>query len=114
MKTKDKSVVINKNVYTDAIIKAAEEVYSELGLDPTITSGNDGQHGPGSYHYQDRALDLRFWDVLEVFKQKLKAKLLPFYDVVVEKDHFHIEADRTKEAQYTAQQKKKAKVSNGT
>lgn len=114
MKLKDSSVKIKQNEYTDAIKQAVEKAYSAVELEPTITSGNDSQHGAGSYHYTDRALDFRFWDLLEVYKNKIKEHLPPFYDVIVEKDHFHIEADKTKEAQWITQQKKKAKVKDGS
>ena len=50
---------------------------------------------------QDRALDVRFWNVPEVdrvfVKQQLQSALPGFYDVVQESDHFHIEADAVKE-----------------
>lgn len=97
MKLKDSSVIIHKNQYTDAIQQAVENVYKAFGLDPTCTSGNDGKHSKHSLHGEDRALDIRFWDILDFVAARIKAHLPPFYDVVVEKDHFHIEADKKKE-----------------
>jgi len=97
MRLKDSSIVVSNNVYTDTIKQAVEKVYAAFGLDPVCTSGNDGKHKPNSEHYKDRALDFRFWDVLQFVADQIKANLPPYYDVVVEKDHFHIEADSRKE-----------------
>lgn len=98
VKLKDSTVIVKKNTYTSEIQQAVEKVYAPFGLDPVCTSGNDGKHKPNSEHYKDRALDIRFWDLLRVVADRIKAYLPPYYDVVVEKDHFHIEADSKKEA----------------
>lgn len=100
MKLKDASVIYNRTPHTEAIEQAADRTWGSLGLEPTCTSGNDGKHGERSLHYADRALDLRFWDLLEVYAQKLRDCLPEYYDVVVEKDHVHIEADRVKEQKF--------------
>lgn len=100
MKIKDTTVVFNRTPYTEAIEQAADAVWATVGLEPTCTSGNDGKHGTRSLHYADRALDLRFWDILEVFAKRLRETLPEYYDVVVEKDHFHVEADRMKEQRF--------------
>lgn len=75
----------------------AEEVYNRFGHVLTITSGSDGQHMPHSLHYKGLALDLRTFNVPRVQIQKiekeLKLALGNDYDVVFEKDHFHIEYD---------------------
>lgn len=97
MKFKDASVVVNQNQYTDRIIRAVSTVYEEYGLEPTCTSGNDSKHLKRSMHYKDRALDFRTWDLLNVIAQKIKALLPPWYEVYVEGDHVHIEADEKHE-----------------
>ena len=97
MKIKDSSVKVPNNQYTAAIQFAVESVYKTHGLEPTCTSGNDGAHSPASLHYVDRALDIRFWDLLNSVANEIKKILPEYYDVVVEKDHFHIEADIKKE-----------------
>lgn len=62
----------------------------------TITSVTDGKHGPNSFHYVGCAFDLRtrhlksMERVQEVAKE-IRAVLGASYDVVVEKDHIHIE-----------------------
>lgn len=92
-------VLVAGNRYTNEMFRALEIAYDELGLDVTVTAGRDGKHGEHSYHYRDRALDVRFWDVPDKARlaQRLRELLPPYYDVVVEKDHYHIEADATKE-----------------
>lgn len=60
-----------------------------------ITEGTGGKHGVGSLHYVGLAIDIRTWyltdgEKLEIVK-KLKEKLGSQYDVVLEKDHIHIE-----------------------
>jgi hypothetical protein len=76
----------------------------------TITSGCEGEPGDHIHHYmslhykdntptgQGRAIDLRTWDVgmkavQDKFVAAAKATLGPDYDVVVEKDHIHVEYD---------------------
>jgi hypothetical protein len=97
MKLKNSSVIVNPTLYTRAIRQAVDKVYLQYGLDPVCTSGNDGAHMPGSMHGKDRALDIRFWDLLTVIGRDIKAQLPDYYDVVIEKDHFHIEADQRRE-----------------
>lgn len=94
-------VVIRGNQYINAILRAVQIVYARYNIDPVITSGDDGKHGIKSYHYKNRALDIRFWQIpfetREHVAQEIRAELPPYYDVVVEADHYHIEADEVKE-----------------
>ena len=68
----------------------------------TITSGSegysgDGVHGKNSFHYKNGAIDARIKDVgyarIHDFCTCLSILLGKDYDVVVEKDHIHIERD---------------------
>ncbi len=74
----------------------AEQVYKKFGAECVITAGTDGKHMEGSLHYKGCALDIRTWNVagreLQV-KVELQQKLGKDYDVVLEKDHVHIEWD---------------------
>mgnify|MGYP003393010141 FL=1 len=94
-------VKLNSTVYTDEILQAVQRVWEKRGLDATVTSANDSTHGPNSYHMKDRAVDIRLWNVPDADRvyllTQLKAALPAFYDVVLEKDHYHIEADEVKE-----------------
>ena len=74
----------------------AEHVYGKFGAECIITSANDGSHKDGSLHYQGQALDLRTWNVGGRETQvhaELKKALGDDYDVVLEKDHIHVEFD---------------------
>lgn len=78
-----------------ALVVAAS-VYSELGnVDTLVTSGAEGQHMAGSLHYVGLALDLRLPSPATVARvvALLKDALGPQYDVVLEKDHIHVEFD---------------------
>lgn len=67
------------------------------GYTPTITSANDGKHMDGSLHYKNHALDIRCTDLPKTswtsYAELLKVRLGPEYDVVLEKDHIHVEYD---------------------
>ena len=97
IKFKEGTRVVELN---DALLKMLEgidKVFLVLGHVPTITSVNDGTHMQGSKHYSNEALDLRTRD-FPVEEHKLVrdslAKILgPEYDVVLEKDHIHLEHD---------------------
>ncbi|NGZ94945.1 MAG: hypothetical protein CV089_02220 [Nitrospira sp. WS110] len=97
MLTFKEGAVVAGNKYTNAIMAACQKAYGDL--DVVVTAGRDGKHSPKSYHYVDRALDIRFWNVKDkpAMAAKIRSLLPAYFDVVVESDHFHIEADATKE-----------------
>lgn len=73
------------------------EIYSTLGVDCWITSGSDGKHKIGSFHYNGDALDFRTF-ILSLLQQqdlldKVTSALGPEFDVILEKDHLHVEYD---------------------
>jgi hypothetical protein len=83
-----------------------EALDSLLDTQLVVTAGAEGepgdaQHGPRSLHYvancPDRthglAVDLRTKDFAEAFRAALVRTLGPGWDVVVEKDHVHVERD---------------------
>lgn len=63
----------------------------------TITSGEDGQHMEGSKHYSDNALDFRTNDMtitqVEQWADEMRKRLGLEYQVIVERDHLHVEWD---------------------
>ena len=71
------------------------QVYRDNASDPMITSGVDGKHSRGSLHYQGSALDFRTHDLLPSVQKKIldeiKQRLGDDFDVVLEKDHLHVE-----------------------
>ena len=78
-------------------INVAESVRREIdGKEVTITSLCEGKHSRGSLHYDGKAVDIRTRDCEkpETFAAFLKdalGGLSPDYDVVLEKDHIHVE-----------------------
>ena len=78
-------------------IVAAAEIYVIYGSELIITSGNDGKHMDGSFHYTDLAFDARtrhlLGSLIPVIGQRLKEELGVNYDVIIEKDHIHVEYD---------------------
>jgi hypothetical protein len=72
-----------------------DEVCKAMGVDCWITSGNDLTHSTNSLHYSGNAFDFRTRDLpLELrpsFASKVKAALGREFDVVLERDHLHVE-----------------------
>lgn len=97
-------VVLAGNRYINAMLYAVQTVYTPYGWDVVVTSGRDS-HNTG-YHPQDRAIDVRFWMVPREARLSVAARirtLLPaYYDLIVEPDHYHIEADARKEQAWQA------------
>lgn len=81
------------------IIAAAHNARELLGLSgPTyVTSMNDSVHMRGSKHYTDNAVDFRTRDLTAADVQRwaayIRTRLGKGYDVLIEKDHLHIEYD---------------------
>lgn len=82
-------------------VLAANEVYATYGHNLVLTSICDGKHSKNSYHYKGLAIDTRthyFESIEEIYKvaDEIRQRLNEFYDVVVEKDHLHIEFDESR------------------
>ncbi len=86
---------VSWRIFYAAII--VEAVLKTFGVDLVITSACDGQHMPHSLHYKGLAFDARSRELAPQFqthaRDEMKKELGPDYDVVLEKDHFHIEHD---------------------
>jgi hypothetical protein len=104
MPFKRKSNLVNLNldpVFKEAapIIKTAWTMY---GAEAVVTSGKDGKHSANSAHYRGQAIDLRIWNLagvdLVLFCQRLVVALVhnlgPYWYVVLESDHIHLEFSR--------------------
>lgn len=77
-------------------INIAYSYFISMGMrEMVITSIVDGKHSPGSLHYVGYAADVRIWAIesngLAEFTQGLAEELGEEFDVVLEKDHIHIE-----------------------
>lgn len=93
----------------------ANDLCREYGLECYLTSGTEGQHGPGSFHPVGLAIDLRSKDFkpgeLDVFVVKLKLALggnvdntKGEFDVIKESTHLHVEYDVEKVKAYKGAQ----------
>jgi hypothetical protein len=80
------------------------DTYAAFGIDNvTLTSGRDGEHMQGSFHYLTpmRANDFRTWaddhgtqlrwSVKERLAEELQRELGPRFTVVPERTHMHIQ-----------------------
>lgn len=72
-------------------------IYFTYGLPCVITSGVDGKHGPHTHHKKGLAFDLRTRDaapeLIVVIYEAIKHALGAQFQVVLEKDHIHVEFD---------------------
>lgn len=94
------AVVLHSSI--EHVLEVAEALHQEMyGTDLTVTALQDGDHMAGSLHYglapdpRCRAVDVRTRDLKRVqpYATKLRELLGLAFDVVVEKDHIHIEYD---------------------
>lgn len=65
-----------------------------------ITSANDSIHHPESLHYLDKAYDIRIWNIIgsisiesRAWAERMQVALGDDYDVLLERDHIHVEWD---------------------
>jgi len=58
-----------------------------------ITSVTDGKHGTNSLHYDGLAVDLRFRKDVDEQYDFYNRVLPPDFNIIKEKDHFHISFD---------------------
>ena len=77
------------------VLKHANEIWKTKGHELVITSGLDGTHSAGSYHYYGYAVDLRnrYFTTLEKKEvvRKLKDALGTGYTVIGEHTHVHVQ-----------------------
>ncbi len=79
------------------VMPIIESVYLEYGTEAVITSVSEGRHMRGSKHYTGCAVDVRTRTVDTEHHAPLCASLRGAleedFDVVLERDHIHIEYD---------------------
>ena len=78
---------------TRRILNIVDAEYEVYGSEAVITSTYEGNHRPGSLHYQDDAIDFRRTPDINSIAKNLRVKLSDDYDVVIEVDHLHVEYD---------------------
>ncbi len=73
----------------------ADGIYEQYSVKCVITEGTGGKHREASLHYVGNAVDLRTKSLpshlIEPVAQQIRVALGEQYDVVVEKDHIHME-----------------------
>ncbi|WMC01527.1 hypothetical protein [Microvirus D_HF5_137] len=86
---------IKKEIIT--IICFLGYVFESMGKPLVITSCTDGKHMKGSKHYSGNAIDIRS---RHLTKKEIDSLISRFkfwfdkdYDIVLEKDHIHVEYD---------------------
>ncbi len=89
-------VVINKDGPLKPLLETLDAL-SETHGEIVITSGNDGRHAENSYHYHDRAVDIRSWN-------RTPGELHDLVDAIREECpvavHVRIEVERLKRHHY--------------
>ncbi|RLC47034.1 MAG: hypothetical protein DRH57_04840 [Candidatus Cloacimonadota bacterium] len=71
-----------------------DQAFKDFGEEAVITSTYEGDHMPSSLHYAHLAVDVRLpRGNVDAVVNALKLLLGKDYDIVVEKDHIHIEYD---------------------
>lgn len=108
MRFKDSTIILSMTPAIVAILQAAEAAYAAIRVPCWVTSGNDGRHMNGSFHYRDRAVDFRtghHWQnplltqaEAEEVAAAMRQRLGQDYDVVLESDHLHVEFDVRRES----------------
>ena len=97
MKIKPGVIIAGLKIEMRLALLVAEEVYKDEGLQLTVTSALDGDHSAGSYHYYGYAVDIRSRGMNEPQKKRvvkeIQENLPPYYDVINEVSHIHIEYD---------------------
>lgn len=94
MKIKNDVLVKGMKVEILLALIVAEQVYNTLDAELTLTSCTDGIHGYSSLHYVGYAIDLRTSNINDnkfYVAREITKRLTCEYDVVLEKDHIHIE-----------------------
>ena len=103
MKFKQNTIVIF-NSFAQAALAKVEKAYRDTAnVEPELTAGMNGEHGPSSFHYRGLAWDFSVRDI-PIEKRRLVyealCKELPagYYDILHESretpnEHYHVEYD---------------------
>ena len=83
--------------------QAVFQAYQQYNIIPWVTSATEetSKHMDGSLHYEGLAWDFRIWglpdpkSITSLIKTRLQ-DMDHHYDVILEKDHIHIEWDKNK------------------
>jgi hypothetical protein len=94
MKIKNGASIAGLHLLMRPVLIEANRIYKLNNRELVVTSGLDGIHSAGSYHYYGLALDFRTRDLPDPGKVAKELKMaLPYYDVILESTHLHVEPD---------------------
>lgn len=69
-------------------------ICADHSSDLIITSTYEGNHSPSSLHYSNDAIDIRIIpEKTQQVVREIKEALGPDFDVIIERNHVHIEYD---------------------
>ncbi len=95
MKIKEGVILAGLKLPMRKVLKTANKIWANHGQELVVTSGLDGTHSAGSYHYYGYAVDLRTRyfdeDRKSLIASELKKRLGGMYTVVLEKTHIHVQ-----------------------
>lgn len=75
-------------------LSAVGYCYKAIAEQMIITSTYEGDHGDGSLHYADLAVDFAYPSKMsDEFRDDFKNCFGPYYDIVFEATHIHVEYD---------------------
>ncbi len=76
-------------------VMIADSVYQMHRVELVVTSFLEGNHSANSLHYAGMAVDLRTFNIPDgltaTIYGAIKDRLTDDYDIILEKDHIHIE-----------------------
>lgn len=79
------------------VVDFYHKLYASNDQEAEIVHVMDGKHHKGSRHYVGLAADIRIWYIpagrLKEFVEFIQKQLGMDYDVILEKDHIHLEFD---------------------
>lgn len=79
---------------TRSSLMIVADILGDYGEELVITSTYEGNHSAGSLHYANQAYDIRMPDKeTTALSLELMTRLGSNFDVVIERDHIHIEYD---------------------
>jgi len=97
MKIKKTANIQGLDIRIRPALISADRIWKEYGQELVIVSGLDSTHSAGSLHYYGLAVDFRtryFTKIKHRFiARDLKNSLPGNFDVILEKDHIHVEYD---------------------
>jgi len=97
MKLKHGVSLVGLHLPMRKVLIEAERIWKAHGKELVVTSGLDGQHSARSLHYYGYAVDLRtrYFDTVTTMKvaNELRSALGEKYQVIVERNHIHVEYD---------------------